>query len=67
MSDSTFEISIPADNDGFVLLQCPYCGEFFKITPDGFKDRAIWNCSARLAVSLEKTLSQRMFWNWPWR
>lgn len=31
MDSETFEITIPADNDGFVLLQCPLCGEFFKL------------------------------------
>lgn len=34
MSDEvTFNISIPSDEDGFVLLQCEHCGEFFKCTP----------------------------------
>lgn len=33
MSDTvTFEISIPSDNDGYVLLQCENCGEYFKCT-----------------------------------
>lgn len=27
----TFEISIKSDNDGFILLQCNLCGEFFKL------------------------------------
>lgn len=29
----TFEITIPSDGDGFVLMQCEYCGVFFKCTP----------------------------------
>lgn len=29
----TKEIPIPADNDGFVLLRCNLCGEFFKLRP----------------------------------
>ncbi|OPF52400.1 hypothetical protein BH721_03865 [Clostridium baratii] len=29
----TKEISIPTDNDGFVLLKCKLCGEFFKLKP----------------------------------
>lgn len=33
MSDVKIKISIPTDNDGFALLQCPLCGEFFKLTP----------------------------------
>lgn len=32
MSEIVMNISIPADNDGFVLFQCPLCGEFFKLT-----------------------------------
>lgn len=26
------EIEIPADNDGFILIKCALCGEYFKIT-----------------------------------
>ncbi len=33
MENLSFEISIPCDDDGFVLLQCPKCGEFFKLRP----------------------------------
>ena len=33
MSETIGEIAIPADNEGFCLLQCPHCGEFFKLTP----------------------------------
>lgn len=33
MDDFTIEISIPTDDDGFVLLQCPKCGEIFKLPP----------------------------------
>ena len=29
----TFEIAIPSDNDGYVLLHCEYCGEYFKCAP----------------------------------
>ena len=41
MSDKTFEISIPADNNGFCLLQCPTCGEFFKLKPSDYEDDGI--------------------------
>lgn len=36
MSDTiSFEISIPTDNDGYILLECSYCGAYFKLTvPD---------------------------------
>ena len=33
MDEISLEISIPTDNDGFVLLQCPVCGEYFKLAP----------------------------------
>ena len=33
MDDFTIDISIPTDDDGFVLLQCPKCGEYFKLPP----------------------------------
>ncbi len=34
MGDIQMEISIPTDNDGFVLLQCEWCKEFFKLVPN---------------------------------
>ncbi len=33
MDDFTISISIPTDDEGFVLLQCPKCGEYFKLPP----------------------------------
>lgn len=39
MSDSiTFEISIPSDNEGYILLQCGHCGMFFKVQPSDIED-----------------------------
>lgn len=31
VSEINMKITIPADNDGFVLLQCSLCGQFFKL------------------------------------
>lgn len=31
MGDLSIEVSIPADENGFILLQCPKCGEYFKL------------------------------------
>lgn len=28
-----FSISIPADDDSYVLFRCPICKEYFKVTP----------------------------------
>jgi predicted RNA-binding Zn-ribbon protein involved in translation (DUF1610 family) len=34
-------IKIPADNDGYVLLQCPLCGEYLKISADNCEDDSV--------------------------
>ncbi len=41
--DISFEITIPADNDGYILLQCEHCGEFFKITAGDCENDEILN------------------------
>lgn len=33
MGEILMSISIPTDDEGFVLLRCPKCGEFFKLPP----------------------------------
>lgn len=39
MSDLvTLEFSIPSDNEGYVLLQCSYCGSLFKIPSETIND-----------------------------
>ena len=44
MSDEvTFSISIPSDEDGFVLLQCEHCGDYFKCTPADIESEEILN------------------------
>ncbi len=42
MSD-VMTISIPSDDDGFILLQCSYCGEFFKLTANDLENDEILN------------------------
>lgn len=37
----TFEIAIPTDEDGFVLLKCPICGELFKLIPSDYRDDSV--------------------------
>ena len=32
-----FEIRIPCDNDGFILLRCPHCDELFKLTAENIE------------------------------
>lgn len=44
LSDTVnFEITIPSDNDGYILLQCEHCGEFFKCIAMDIKDDSILN------------------------
>ena len=38
MGEQGIEIGIPADNDGFVLMQCPLCGDLFKLRPQDVND-----------------------------
>lgn len=39
----TFEISIKSDKDGFILLQCGLCGEFFKLLASDLNDDSTLN------------------------
>lgn len=41
--DIAFGISLPCDDDGFILLQCEYCGSFFKITAENVEDDQLLN------------------------
>ena len=37
-----FEISIPTDDEGYILLQCPLCNELFKIKAEDYQDENIF-------------------------
>lgn len=37
----TMTISIPADDEGYVLVQCEHCGTFFKCTPHDLRDDGV--------------------------
>lgn len=42
MSDEIhMEISIPADDEGYVLLKCEHCGNYFKATPADIEDDGV--------------------------
>lgn len=44
MSDTMkFQISIPSDDDGYILLRCEHCGTYFKITAEDVKDDRLLN------------------------
>ena len=34
-------ISIPADDEGYILMQCEHCGTFFKATPSDIEDEGV--------------------------
>jgi len=40
-SEFKIAISIPTDDYGYILLQCSYCGTFFKSTPDDIEDNRV--------------------------
>lgn len=42
MSDEIhMTISIPTDDEGYVLLKCEHCGTFFKGTPSDLQDDGV--------------------------
>lgn len=44
MSDEIqMSITIPSDDDGYVLLQCEHCGTYFKGTPSDIQDDGVLN------------------------
>ena len=38
-----FQISIPTDNEGFVLLKCPICRNLFKLKPGDFQSDSVFS------------------------
>lgn len=71
--NETFTLEIPADEDGFILLECPKCQSQFKITVSDFQsDDAdeIWCPACGLVsesyftddvIELAKTMALNMF------
>ena len=39
--DFQMTISIPSDDDGYILLQCEYCGNLFKATAEDIESDEI--------------------------
>lgn len=37
MSEKIFELNIPADDEGYITFECPYCGIRFKLKVEEFK------------------------------
>ena len=51
--DFSLTISIPTDDDGYILLQCPNCGTYFKAIPSDIQDDGVllpelWTCRRKL-------------------
>lgn len=38
MKHAEMQITIPSDAEGFVLLQCPLCTDYFKLKPYDMED-----------------------------
>ena len=43
MSEDIITISIPSDNEGYVLMQCEHCGEYFKCTLHDIENEELLN------------------------
>lgn len=43
MADKTIQVSIPADEDGYVSFECPHCEQRFKLRADEFEESDIIN------------------------
>ena len=41
MENFKIKVDVPVDQDGYALLQCQHCGEFFKISASDAKDDRI--------------------------
>lgn len=41
MKSHTITVSIPADNEGYVLMKCPQCGELFKLKVSDIHDDGV--------------------------
>lgn len=39
----SFQINIPSDEDGYILLQCPLCGELFKLSVKDIDDEDVFD------------------------
>lgn len=37
-----FEINVPTDNEGFVLLKCPKCKNLFKLKPSDYQSDSVF-------------------------
>ena len=52
-------IDIPTDNDGYVLLQCSLCHEYFKVTPTDYQDEGfLWLCCPNCGLIAENYLTE---------
>lgn len=41
MKNKTMTISIPADNEDYVLMKCPQCGELFRLKVHDIHDDGV--------------------------
>lgn len=41
MEDLRLKVTVPSDEDGYVLFRCPHCGELFRIAVDYCEDDSI--------------------------
>ena len=54
MDSIALEFSIPADDDGYILLQCGHCGEYFKLTAEDCENDDILRIVCPVSIPLSE-------------
>lgn len=54
-------IEIPSDSDGYTLLQCPLCNEFFKVKPEDYEsDELLKLCCPNCGIPSDDFLTDEV-------
>lgn len=62
MDDFTINIAIPTDNEDFVSLKCPKCGECFKLSPGDIESEDIIEIYCpQCGLSSENYITEELF------
>lgn len=55
----SFTIKIPCDDEGFVLMQCPQCGELFKLRPSDYEsDEVVEICCPSCGIASDSYFTE---------
>jgi len=55
----SFTIEIPCDDEGFALMQCPQCGELFKLRPNDYEsDEVVEVCCPSCGIASDSYFTE---------